>query len=604
MQILKRSNRNSMLSAIMARALIALALFLYGCATPVLAPKAVTKGPSEFQEAEFHYQGGNLNKALESYLVFLSKNPNHPQVPDAKLRCAEIYQKLNQPYEAQRHLKDVFSQYPNHVKRLEIGFKLAKIQSDLQQYQASNVTLNEVLKLTTDVEVKGKILILKSQNYFQLKDYKQALANLLMALGEDPPDKRGLLDYEKSLVSRLTVEDLYSLEEKLDIGSKRLKFLISEKYKALGKTEGFIHEGEISLRDFEKEKATVVSGDLVQRQDKAKKELRVGALLPLSGSFSELGKDILAGIQFAIENLKNMKKGALPEIKVIIHDIQDTEKALMEGIQVLLEKEKVDIILGPVGGQLASLLMEKKSNLFPDLPVYLFTQRSELLAPNLKVFNGLISPQDQIKPLLEGTLEAGIKSYALVYPETPYGRNWCERVKEAFDSLGLKRPQEISYTSDTKDFGNLAEALRQVEAFFVFDTLNVLGLILSEMSQRGIGQKVVLATDIWHPKDLIGFLIAAGQRALIATNIYQEELPLEEPKLGFANDFFNYTKRPLNLFSMSAYLTMGSLVGEDYLGKEMDPKTLFNHAHFDKRGQLVSPPSIFWYTGRTPIKVR
>jgi len=601
MQILKRLNSNPLLSKVMARAVIALALFIYGCATPVLAPQGGKKAPSELQEAESHYKSGNLNKALELYLTFLSRNPNDPNVPDVKLRCAEIFQRLNQPYEAQKYLKDIFYQYPNYDRRLEIGINLAKIQYSLKQYQASNVTLNEVLKSAPDSETKSNCLILKSKNYFELKDYKQALANLLLALGEDPPDKRGLLEYEKDLVSRLTVEELEDLEKESNVSSKRLRLLISEKYRALSKTEASKQGAGPSIRDTEEEKGALEPG-LRQKPDRAKRELKVGALLPLTGPFSELGKDILAGIEFAIGQIRNTKESPYEEVRLVTRDVQDTEKALMDGVRVLMEKEMVDVLLGPVGGQFASLLVEEKPNLFPDIPVYLFTQRTDLLAPNLKVFNGLISPQDQVKPLLEAASEAGIKSYAVVFPETPYGKGLSERLREAFSSLGLKNPQEISYSSETKDFGNLAEALRQVDAFFVLDTLNVLGLILGEMTQRGIGPKVVLATDIWNPKDLLGFLSATENRALIATSLYQEEIPLEEPRVGLANEFFGSTKRPLNLFSLSAYLTMRTLaLGTGFTGGA-NPRA--PNTQFDKRGQLVSPPSIFWYTGKTAIKVR
>ena len=95
------------------------------------------------------------------------------------------------------------------------------------------------------------------------------------------------------------------------------------------------------MKNFFKITATIIILSLSSTNVFAKSDLKIGAILPLSGEHELIGKNIYHSILITIFELKNL------DIKIIPLDTQSTEagakKALSDGIE-----KKVDVFIGPI----------------------------------------------------------------------------------------------------------------------------------------------------------------------------------------------------------------------------------------------------------------
>src|SRR6185369_11969074 len=78
----------------------------------------------------------------------------------------------------------------------------------------------------------------------------------------------------------------------------------------------------------------------------AQKVVRIGAPLEVSGKFVAYGAQGQRGVEMAVEAYGGTVAGH--KIEVLLRDIQSTNQGTVSSMTELLEKEKVDFIVGPI----------------------------------------------------------------------------------------------------------------------------------------------------------------------------------------------------------------------------------------------------------------
>lgn len=217
----------------------AIALFLYACASPVLAPPNYRGQVSGPREADERFQRGDLQGALELYLDYLAKNPMAPDLPDVKLKVAKVYEALKRPHDAMRYQREVFFNYPSYPKRQEVGLALAGLQRQLGLYQDSLITLEELQGLSMGKEERARVFELLARTHKDLKEPKKALGYALRALAQWRPDERqGIRALVDELGRQCTIQELEQLDEELGKGfGYELSVLLLEKYVLAGEMD-------------------------------------------------------------------------------------------------------------------------------------------------------------------------------------------------------------------------------------------------------------------------------------------------------------------------------------------------------------------------------
>ncbi|MFN3535436.1 MAG: ABC transporter substrate-binding protein, partial [Desulfatiglandales bacterium] len=270
---------------------------------------------------------------------------------------------------------------------------------------------------------------------------------------------------------------------------------------------------------------------------------------------------------------------------------------LFEGPKELLSKG-VDVLVGPIGGDQVAALKARLKEEGINLPVYAFTQRAELAEREGRFYCALISPLDQLAGLLKKAIrDLRIENYAIIYPETPYGKVLVEKFKEAAIYSGGVIKLEASFNLDGIDLGRYEGSLRGVDAIFIPDTLNGVGMVLAELGKMGISQKVVLSSDFLNPKDLTTTLRANNFKGLIATAIYPTTIPEGIPISGIGKRFYEASGKDPSLFGISSYWTLLSILRGE---REMAHK---EGASFDQTGRIKAPTYIFWVTEKASLRL-
>ena len=87
----------------------------------------------------------------------------------------------------------------------------------------------------------------------------------------------------------------------------------------------------------------------------AQKVIRIGAPLELTGKFVIYGSQAQRGVEMAVEAFGGTVAGH--RIEVLLRDVQSTNQGAVSAMTDLLEKEKVDFLIGPVASGLVSAVV-------------------------------------------------------------------------------------------------------------------------------------------------------------------------------------------------------------------------------------------------------
>lgn len=181
------------------------------------------------------------------------------------------------------------------------------------------------------------------------------------------------------------------------------------------------------------------------------KEIKIGAILPLTGSAAPYGENAKRGIELALSeiNSKGGINGRL--IKVIYEDSKTEPKEAVSALNKLFSLEGIRLIIGDINssGVLAMAPIAEKNKIV-------------LLSPGAS--NPKISESgDYIfrnwhSDALEGQVDAeyayskmGWRTAAILYVDAAYGVGLAETFRKVFDTLGGKIIIFESYAQDATD---------------------------------------------------------------------------------------------------------------------------------------------------------
>ena len=192
--------------------------------------------------------------------------------------------------------------------------------------------------------------------------------------------------------------------------------------------------------------------------------IRIGASLPLTGDFAEPGVAAKQGYEIWKE-LVNKNGGLLGrQVELIIKDDQSDQNVIVSDYNALIQKEKVDLLLGTFSSLLnlpASAVAERNKMLFvepaggsPEMFSrgfkYLFFAQQATSQHQADLFAEWVTglPADQ-KP----------KTAAYVIADDPFGGPVAEGIKEKLEAAGVETVYSKVYPPETVNFDAAAAAV-------------------------------------------------------------------------------------------------------------------------------------------------
>lgn len=206
---------------------------------------------------------------------------------------------------------------------------------------------------------------------------------------------------------------------------------------------------------------TLVMSPLYGCTKKGESDIKVGAIIPLTGPFASYGEPVRDGMMLAIEEIN--KGGGIngKKVKLIIEDDTGDPKNAVNAFSKLVSVDKVPIVLGPLssGSSMATAPIAEKSNV-----VQLSTLAGIPALTNAGDFVFRIYPSSE-----EGARFAAQKAIekfkpkkiAILYMNNPFGESARKIYLEAAKNAGIKVVSAEAFQDGEKDFSSQISKVKQ-----------------------------------------------------------------------------------------------------------------------------------------------
>lgn len=204
----------------------------------------------------------------------------------------------------------------------------------------------------------------------------------------------------------------------------------------------------------------------------------VGAVLPLGSKVeNRIAEAAVAGLALAA-GAPDGKGVTAIETRAAID-----ETATAEAVDTLA-RQNVVAIVGPIKGSTVDIAAGRAESL--GVPLISLATNAELRSGGRFVFHIRHSPDARARALAQRALAAGIKTFAVLAPESDYGRGTTKAFTEAVAAGGGTVVTTVTYPTTTKSFANLTGKLgTKWDAVFVADDAVKLGLIAPALNASG-----------------------------------------------------------------------------------------------------------------------
>jgi len=255
-----------------------------------------------------------------------------------------------------------------------------------------------------------------------------------------------------------------------------------------------------------------------------KKVLKIGAVMPLTGSTATYGQETLQGLQLSIRELN--KKGKF-QIELVHEDNQGNPTTTRNAVQKLIEVEKVSAIIGAI----------TSTNTFAAKPIATQAQ-VPLLTPastHIEITKGsewvsriCYSDDFQARALARFVRdELNLSKVAIIVDaKSDYSSGLARNFYASFSELGGSIVSQVSFIAGEEDFAAQITQIRaqKPEAVFVPAYYSDVALILRQAKEKGL-RALFFGPDGWDsPK-----LFEIGGDA-VAGNFFSTHFSPDDPR--------------------------------------------------------------------------
>jgi branched-chain amino acid transport system substrate-binding protein len=306
--------------------------------------------------------------------------------------------------------------------------------------------------------------------------------------------------------------------------------------------------------------STAAAAALLSRRGFAatKAKIKVGLLLPYSGTYAALGNNITDAMKLAAHEHGDKLGGR--EIEwVAVDDESDPAKA-PANVNKLIVGSNVDILTGPVHSGVAMAMLqivqqEKTLTIVTNAGAQAAT--GKLCAPH--IFRTSFSNWQTSYPCADVMLKAGLKKVVLLFWNYSFGQESMAAFKEGFAKGSGTIVKEIAVPFPTTEFqANLSEiASLKPDAVFVFFAGAGAAKLVKDYAAAGLSPKIPLYGSGFLTE---GVLAAQGPAAEgIKTTLHYADDLNTPANSKFRAAFKKATSRDADVYAVAGYDTVNLL---------------------------------------------
>lgn len=307
--------------------------------------------------------------------------------------------------------------------------------------------------------------------------------------------------------------------------------------------------------------------------------IKIGTIVPMTGKVSSFGQSAKEGVLLAEKQI-NAEGGIHgKKIKFIIEDDQGDQNVALNVFNKLVDKDKVDVILGPLTSA-PTLAVAPKAGSY-QIPMITPTATEPTVTKNGNgyVFRGCYVDSFQGEAMSKFAYETlNKKSISILYN---VGSDFSKGIAEAFKNDFEKRGGTIinfeSYNNDDKDFNAQLTKIKATnpDALFLPDYYNIVAVIAKQAKDMGL-KTTLLGVDGWESDELLSIAGDSINNSYHINHFFA--LDKDETVSKFVTDYNNsYKKNPDTLAALfyDGAMTIAKALNESTsLDKESIVKSL------------------------------
>lgn len=246
-------------------------------------------------------------------------------------------------------------------------------------------------------------------------------------------------------------------------------------------------------------------------------ELKVGLILPLSGSNASGGKEAQKGFLVALEEI-NLNGGINgKKIAAIIEDDKSTVKDSVNAFEKLANADSIDFVIGGYTSDITlanAPIAESKKVVF----LVLFATSARIDDAGEYIFKFQVGNEGHVEKISKVMEENGFKKIGFIYLNNEFCKDYSGFFDIEFGKKGLQKVAEETYEASSKDARSQLLKLQAAgpDAIFTCGYYEDQGIVVKQAKELGIENQFFSAFTVQNKT----FLEIAGNAAegIIYTN--------------------------------------------------------------------------------------
>jgi branched-chain amino acid transport system substrate-binding protein len=455
-----------------------LCLLAFGCATshlpdnpnvppmgrkPEVEPRPDTRAADALKAADVAAQGQPKPRQLEIYLSVRKAYPSTVAGEEALYRAAVLAYDLGDYSVARKQLNELLFENPLFDKAVDARLKLGQSALQLKAYRDAYQTLLPLRdKVPPEQRAELEDALRRAAEGARLANQALKLALDRAEAATTPEQRQAALDEVASLIDvSVSVEEVGRVQEELSPSHPAWPMLTFK----LARVYAHVRDSRLKptleslLQKAPSSPYAQEAQAMLARVDRVGvvRGRTLGVLVPLTGKYQRLGEAVMRGIKLAL-------KGS--DIEILVKDTQGDPARAAAAVEELVFEDGAAAAIGPLFGEDSRRAAVVAQDL--GLPLLTLTRNEDVTDIGPFVFRNMLTYSAEGRALAAWAIEVmGYKSFAVLYPNSPYGVEMTNDFWDQVTSRGAVVRGAETYANDQTTF--TTEAKKLVGRYYLDD---------------------------------------------------------------------------------------------------------------------------------------
>jgi branched-chain amino acid transport system substrate-binding protein len=460
-----------------------LCLLALGCATsrlpenpnvppmgrkPEVEPRPDTHAAEALKAADAAATGQPKPKQVEIYLSVRKAYPSTVAGEEALYRAAVLAYDLGEYAVARKQLNELLFENPLFDKAVDARLKLGQSALQLKAYRDAYQTLLPLRdKVPQEQRAELEDALRRAAEGARLASQALTLALDRAEAATTPEQRQAALDEVAALIDvSVSLEEVARVQDALSPSHPAWPMLTFK----LARVYAHVRDARLKptlealLAKAPSSPYAQEAQAMLARVDRvgAVRGRMLGVLVPLTGKYQRLGEAVMRGVKLAL-------KGS--DIEVQVKDTQGDPARAAAAVEELVFEDGAAAAIGPLFGEDSRRAAVVAQDL--GLPLLTLTRNEDVTDIGPFIFRNMLTYSAEGRALAAWAIDVmGYKSFAVLYPNTPYGVEMTNDFWDQVTARGAAVRGAESYANDQTTF--TSEAKKLVGRYYLDDRTDYL----------------------------------------------------------------------------------------------------------------------------------